>query len=324
MRPMSPLIAWALALTAASAVLGVASASSAAPGKVVIKTRGNPLGMTVGFGSVWAFDHRDGFVYRINRRSRHVRAINVGVALCGAVAAGAGAVWVGGCNGEGGTLSYQISPRTNRVVAQRRGVNPVFGAGSLWTNSADGRYVLRIDPKSGVVLARIRPGIDISQVGLAGFGAGSVWAASDTEVSRIDASTNKVVAIVPLPGAKASGEYAGGYLYGGFAAFAGGKAWLTNPAGVYELDPQTNTAKLLRVRIRPMSAVGDIMIAANAKGVWVRTGNITVARIDPSTASVVHTYPAARAGGGGGITLGFGSLWVANFNVGTIWREAIH
>jgi hypothetical protein len=47
-----------------------------------------------------------------------------------------------------------------------------------------------------------------------------------------------------------------------------------------------------------------------------------VARIDPSSGQAIQRYPAT--GGGGGVTVGFGSLWLTNTGPGSVWREPIH
>ncbi len=54
----------------------------------------------------------------------------------------------------------------------------------------------------------------------------------------------------------------------------------------------------------------------------MRTSGKTVTRIDPATGTVVGSYPAT--GGGGGLAIAYGSLWVANANADTTWREPIH
>ena len=38
---------------------------------------------------------------------------------------------------------------------------------------------------------------------------------------------------------------------------------------------------------------------------------------------VIGTYPADGLAGGGFITVGMGSLWVANFATDTVWRDRV-
>lgn len=310
-----------LAVAVAIAALVVGGAQAGAPNKSVIRVSsgGGPLHLGMGFGSVWVIEHRGGYVYRIKPRSDKKRAIFVGDAMCGPPTFGGGYVWIGGCENSG---TYQIDPRTNRVVRKRIGiVAPAFGAKSLWAvgfpNGA--ARVVRMDPRSGVRLATINPGFDISQNGgPVGVWDGSLWVAGDYSVSRIDVQTNKVTQVIPLPGGKASGGYPGGYLYGGYGAFAAGKFWVTDPAGLYEIDPTSNTATLLPIHIQAFSQAGDIYVAAAYGSVWLRTGNKSVVRLNPANGQVVRTYKAT--GGGGGLGVGFGSLWIANFGADSLWR----
>jgi streptogramin lyase len=311
--------------TLGSAVLAslvLVTSAPGAPGIARIVTPGSPGHMMIAYGSLWVSTHRGGFIYRIDPKTNHKTAINVGNALCGPLAVGGGAVYAGGCDGN--PVTYKISAANNRVVAQRRGTTPVFAAGSLWTLSPDLRHVWRVDPRSGVVLAKLEPGIDtLKSGGPMGYGYGSLWDVADTVASRIDVTTDKVTAVVPLPGSKASGDYNGGYLYGDYVAFAAGKVWITNAAGIYVIDPTANIARLLPIPLTPMSQGGDITITVAAGSVWVRTSDTTVVQIDPKTEQVVKTYPALAAGGGGGIAVGFGSLWIANVGIDSVSRLPI-
>lgn len=309
------------AATVSAALATSALTTSPAP-KITFKTPGFPSDVSVGLGSVWVGSHRAGFLYRINSRTRKVVAISMPDDSCGAAAISDSAVWAPGCNGI-----LKIDPKTDRVVGRAIGGGPVLGAGSLWTSSLTTCRLFRLDPRSGVVLARINSGIPPGTgssgdgCGPLGVDYGSVWVYSDTAVSRIDPRTNKLTRIIPLPGGKAGGDYLGGYLFGGFATFAGGKVWLTNPAGVYEIDPTTNTATRLPIRIKPFSLGNEPEITSGAGSVWFRTNDHTIARINPATGNLIATYPGH---GGAGLAYAFGSLWLANGDLDTTWREPIH
>jgi DNA-binding beta-propeller fold protein YncE len=312
-------------IAAAAFVLAAAAAPAAnGPRVVSIATTGFPNHVVAGYRSIWVAGHRGGFLYRINPRSnRVIAAIDIGDAMCTPLTVGAAKLWAANCPGLGGAAStYAIDPRTNRVVGRRAGIAPVFAAGSLWLRASASRLLLRTDPRSGLVLARIQPGFDTSgDWKPMGFGYGTLWVGSDSAVSRVDPDTNHVTAVIPLPAAKANGGYSGGYAYGATAAFAGGKAWVTNAAGIYVIDPQTNTAHLLPIRITPFTNVGDIVIVAAEGKLWVRTSDRQVVALDPGTGGVVRRYVAA--GGGGGLTVAFDALWVANAGKDTVWREPL-
>jgi streptogramin lyase len=303
---------------AAGAVTAIAAI--AAPGRVVVKTPGFPTAMIAANGSLWVLTHRGGYVYRVDPRTNKVMAaVDVGDAMCFIPTANTRRLWISNCWGESGVYqSYEIDVRTNRVVGTVKGSVPVLAAGSLWTVTSGG-VLLRLDPQTRVRLAAI--GTKLPDPNPGGVAYGSLWVSSNSAVARIDPNTNKVTALVPLPGAKTEESYAGGYLAGRYAAFAAGKVWVTNAAGLYEIDPSTNTARLIRVPLKPHAEWGDVQIAFARGSLWLRLTDTVVARLDPRTARIVARYPAS--GGGGGLAIAFGSLWVANAGAHTVWREPI-
>lgn len=311
-----------LAVGALAVALIVSAPSAAGSAKVSIRTPGFPAHVASGFAAVWVISHRGGFLYRIDpARNRVAATIDVTDALCFVPAVGAGAVWVSNCGGLAGfEATYKVDPRSNRVLRRVPGSTPVFGAGSLWTALIGKGAVYRIDPRSGVVLAKImRLGFDTSEIlYVGGVGYGSAWVGSNTTVARIATATNKVTKVIRLPQAIRGSTVTGGYSGAAHMAFAQGKVWVAAPGGVYTIDPSTDQARRLAIRIRPFTQWGDIPIVAGAGSVWVRTSDRAVARIDARTGRVVATYPAA--GGGGGLVVAFGSLWVANAVDDTVWR----
>jgi len=316
---MKGLTAGALVLVASALMCFAPAAGVAKPIVIKADAGGAPLHLGTGFGSIWVGDHRGGYLYRIDPRTGRKIAIEVVGGICAVPSFGAGYVWVSGCSDD--SIYYQVDPKTNRVLRQRPGLYPVYGAGSLWVYDGE-TGIARVDPRTGVRLADINPGVDLTQNGgPLGYWDGKLWVYSDSALSTIDPQTNKVSAVVPLPGAKPSGDYADGYLYGGNGASADGRIWVTNAAGLYAVDPGAGTARLVPLHIHAMTEFGDIEVAAGNGSVWVRTGDSSVARLDPSNGHVQQRYPAT--GGGGGIAVDSGALWVANAGSDTIWREPI-
>src|SRR5262249_50987379 len=149
-----------------------------------------------------------------------------------------------------------------------------------WLITADNRLE-RVDPKSGVRLAKIDPRVDFSEAGgPGGVLGGALWVAARTAVSRIDVQTDKGTAGSPPPGAKLTADVQGGYLGGAYGTFMNGKLWVSNPAGLFEVDPVAGTAKLFPLRISPMSQFGDLYVVNGDGSLWMRTGDTSVARID--------------------------------------------
>lgn len=303
------------------------AAATVPTGVTVISTSTYPMWAVSGFGSIWVADHHSDDLYRISpKTNRVVKIVSTRHSQCGEPALGAGVIFVGECDIEG-SKTFEVSAKTNHVVRIFSGFTPVVADGSLWLLDPSGGFVERFDPRSGVRLTKIPTGLSDGAgapgVHLGTSGAGSVWVGDQLAktVLRIDTATNKVTAVIPLPSAATEQSPDQGNAAGGPMAFAGGKVWYANPAGIYEIDPATNTATLLHVQIGTLDGWGDIIFATGAGSVWVRTSSTTVTRIDPDTGNVVGSYPAT--GGGGGMCVAYGSLWVANSLTGTTWREPI-
>jgi streptogramin lyase len=300
-----------------------------------IYTGGFPAMIVPASGSIWVFPHRDIVVDRIDPlTNRIVAQVNVQDTPCTLSAAGGGLVWLSNCGtGENSTgWVYGIDPRLNRIVRRIRGTYPAFGDGSLWVLDDSGKRVRRVDPRSGVVLATIPTGSDQQPGGgtlvLAGVGYGSAWLASDASktVTRISTATNKVTAVIPLAGAETQDEAfpnGGGYINGAQMALADGKAWYGNPAGLFEIDSRSNHVRLIPLRMRPFTEWGDIPVVSGAGSVWLRTADNRIDRIDPLSGRLIGTYPADSGGGGGGLAVADGSLWVENAGSDSVWREPI-
>jgi DNA-binding SARP family transcriptional activator len=132
--------------------------------------------------------------------------------------------------GTGGVARYDLAQRREtaryRVLhgTHRFGLYGVaFGAGSLWVASQEENEVVRLDPVTGSVEARIpvRAPVWLS------FGDGALWVTSDLDgVERIDPTTNGVAAVAQVPQPIDRVVVGGGF------------AWATNgPKGTtYKID----------------------------------------------------------------------------------------
>ena len=306
-------------------------------GVVGVETAEYPTTIVYAAGSIWVFPHHDIVADRLDPRTNRVVAeINIGDTPCTTSAAGAGRVWTSNCGPGENSLgrTFGIDPVRQRVVLRVLGTFPAYGAGSLWVLDDSGKWVRRVDPQSGVVLVRIPTGSDQQPGGgaltIGGVGYDSVWLGSDVDrtVIRISTITDRVTAVIPLPGAMTQdqafhGAADVGYIDGTQIAFADGKAWYGNPAGLFEIDSRSDRARLIRLPMRPFSLWGDIPVVSGAGSIWVRTSDQTIDRVDPVSGRVQGTYPADSAGGGGGILVVGHSLWVENAGEDDVWRERI-
>jgi DNA-binding beta-propeller fold protein YncE len=306
--------------------LTLAGGPGAAPPRTVVihvTAYSFPDAVGAGFGSLWISAHRGDAATRVDpRTNRTVAHVRLGDTQCWSFAFGARHAWASNCEGETGVArTYEIDPRTNRVIKIIRGADAVFAGGSLWLTTFPAQSLIRLDPVTHVVLARIRapfaPNDSGDGTGTGAFGA--LWTSNGIDTAaRIDLRTN-TVRVIPLPGAKPPDP--GGYFDAANPLALDGRVWLTNAAGIFEIDPRTTTVRLHRIRIGPFSQQGDVGFAAYRHDLFVRVSDTTVDRIDTRTFQVIKRYSAT--GGGGKLTIAFGSLWVANAAADTVWREPL-
>jgi outer membrane protein assembly factor BamB len=111
------------------------------------------------------------------------------------------------------------------LVTQGGPITPGFGA--VWASDAGTGELVRIDPRSRRVLARV----PVGDQAFPAAGAGALWATVDGRLMRVDPATNRVSARIPLGlGARA------------FAAVdaIGGTVWVATPLQLIRIDPRRN------------------------------------------------------------------------------------
>jgi virginiamycin B lyase len=184
--------------------------------------------------------------------------------------------------------------------------NVAEGFGSVWVAFSGG--LVRLDPASGVVVARIDLGGGPWGVAT---GGGGVWVGneSDGRVTRVDPTTNAIVWRVRLDEAPGSPASPVG------VAFGGGSVWAADNASdkIWRLDPATGA-------ILGVAHVGDQheFVGFGEGGVWVPSEDGTVGRLDPASGTVTNVIAA----GSDADFLGFspGSVWVTNYRSEFLWR----
>jgi streptogramin lyase len=309
---------------ALAAVATAAAATAPPPGVKVITLSAAAfpdLALTAQ-GSLWVEAHREALLYRIDPRTNAVKTISLSSPQCGPLAYGARRIWFSSCFGITGVArSYGVPVKAGKSIINTKGGGPAFAAGSLWVVDETKGVLIRTDPRTGVVLKRIKLAISEAPNGQwAGTPcSGSLWVTNGVDaVQRIDLATN-TSHVVALPGGHdTTGP---GYFAVTTSACAAGKVWVPNGAGLFELDPATGNAKLLPISIASFSQQGDVAIVAAGDDIYLRTSDTTVVKIDGTTEQVVARFPAS--GGGGGIAVADGSLWVVNAADGTVWREPL-
>jgi len=178
----------------------------------------------------------------------------------------------------------------------------IAASGSLWA-SLGREEIVRIDPETNRIVARIKPG----GVGLAaGFGA--VWAFDILagEVLRIDAGTNRVTRRIRVGGLPTG------------IAVGHGSLWVANQldSTVSRISPETGLT-VARIQL-DLGGIWPGAILATSDAVWAVAGNGNVVnRIRPETSTVDLRIPirGARA-----LTVALGSVWVGIANSASLLR----
>jgi DNA-binding SARP family transcriptional activator/DNA-binding beta-propeller fold protein YncE len=161
-------------------------------GRLPTRPRTDTVSLAAGAGGVWVTDGSERLA-RIEPATGLVRGIGTGRPL-GAVAVGAGAVWVISARPPS---VLRIDPRTGRVtdrvqITSRSGEQAPFPVGvaatadAIWVLSRNTATVSRIDPRTPGVTATVAIGVDRVPNEIAAAGRTAWVANEDGTLSRID------------------------------------------------------------------------------------------------------------------------------------------
>jgi streptogramin lyase len=265
---------------------------------------------------MWVSSHRGNTLYRIDPATNAVSAvIDVGQNTCGDLGTGFDRIWLSHC--AGATQAVVVDPATNKVVGRFTTGDPVFGfdANSVWTTSFSGDRLMRVDPTTLQTTATL----DVSLFDIAPGGAYEWVAEADDagnyngSIAKVDPATNKVVATFQTQ------ELTNPYM-----VFLDNSLWLSNQEDGTLVRMNTATGASTNFKVSPftkMTQLYDVQLTTDGTNLYYRNGDGSVVEINPHTASIVKTFAADPAGGGGGISVAFASLWVNNFGVDTVWRD---
>jgi YVTN family beta-propeller protein len=174
---------------------------------------------------------------------------------------------------------------------------------SVWMMTDKNGTLARIDPSTNKVVAEIYVARGSYTVAV---GEGAVWVTSTLGnlVSRVDPNTNLVTDTIPVGKAPR------------FLAVGEGAVWTLNQTDgtVSRIDPKTNKV-VATIEVGVPGEGGDI--AAGEGSVWVTSFGFPISRIDPASNKVVQQFVGK---GGDALRVGLGSVWLSNFEAGTVWR----
>ena len=172
------------------------------------------------------------------------------------------------------TTAPDAGPRVvaNVPIADALGRSTAVAFGSVWLSETNAGDVLRVDPRTRRVTARIPLG---SEVSLAA-GDGSIWAipreagVPSSPLMRIDPKTNRIAARIPMRAP--NGEpFAGGFV------LVGPRVWVIGGTSLLAIDPARN------VPIRAVELGGSYQVdnAFLRDGeLWLTRGDRTITRLD--------------------------------------------
>ena len=282
-----------------------------------IEVGGFPNAVAVGEKGVWIL--RDGRrVLRLDPATTEVVGrVGAGDELgsergCG-IAVGGGAVWVTTISGQ----VARLNPETNRVarlIAVEDAACIAAGARGIWVSSPNLGVVTRIDPATNEVVAEIP--VDGFPEGIA-TGFGSVWVANADPpegaagtVSRINPQTDEVAVTIDVPNGPQ------------YVATGAGSVWASSNNGrIVRIDPKANE---LDGRPIAIAEAGATNVTVGGGAVWaivIQSDGAAGAaiEIDPATGDVVDP-PIPVGEGPRGLDFGLRSLWVTNYDDGSVTR----
>jgi DNA-binding SARP family transcriptional activator/streptogramin lyase len=292
----SALLVLLAALLVAAAIVGIVRATGGDAGGPILATK-NSLAVVD--------PHSD----------RVIKVIPIGATPRG-VTVGADSVWT--ANAGEATVS-QIDPEELRVI-QTVGLglaatDLVEARGQVWVATGSDNDTVRIDARSGGVVARAKLSQDRSASAYAvAASTDAVWVGSGSEIVKIDPSSHELV----------DRRHYG--RHGGIndLAVSGGSVWIASSA--------ETVVRVSATTLRPTgkASIGVIptAVAIGGGSIWVAAGapygpHAAVWRFDPITARVTQTTTLGRVVGYPptlDIAFGEGALWVASYDAGTVTR----
>jgi len=267
-----------------------------------------PLRIATAAEAIWVTSESDGTLTQLDPESGDPvgQPLRLGAGISG-VAVGAGSVWV--TKPRRGEL-LRVDPTTGNVLAAIAvGGRPgpvAFGGGSVWVADEEGAGVSAIDAESGDVYRRgLVP--HAAPLRLA-VGAGGLWvsSASTGNVRRIDLSTVRVDAPIPVGRGPAG------------VTVAQGLVWVANSRGdtVSKVDPSIH------------AVLGDpIEVGGRPGGIDAGTSTVWVASAAEDAVTRIDLESGERTGDPievgsepGAVAVGETAVWVADNGEGAVTR----
>jgi len=280
--------------------------------------------VTTAADGIWVLDHSAATLVRIDPATNRVTArIALGPGFANGLGTAGGRLWT--FEQTTGEVVAVDPTSAKKVASVKRGQDGDWfwvGDDAAWLLTAG--HLVRIDGSSArVTTLPVDPTCGVDG---AASGGGFVWLASAGGICKLDEKTGAVIA-------RASGTGNGSGL-----AIIGDRPWVANiDGGLSILDPKS--LAVATTMPAPPSGIfqgstyslghpgGEntvVVGAADGATVWVRFTGATIGRVkvggDPSITVFAGFMASTFAGG---LTQAFGSLWLANFDGGSVQRYAL-
>lgn len=258
--------------------------------------------------AVWVGSTGPNAVHRIDPKlNRLVATVNLGGEPCAGMTTGFKNLWVPLCSNPP-TLA-RVNLKSNALTAVFK-VGPAAREGGVAT-SADGVWLVldnagklaRINPNSGMVeqVIGVPPGSYNPF-----YSDGMIWVtrAEGSEITRVDASKGKVLSSTRTgPGPR--------FLSGG-----GGKIWTLNQGdgSLTRIDIHDDQVTKT-IALGTPGQGGDIALGGGV--VWTTMPKVPLSAVDASTGVVMCQWGGP---GGDSLAIGHGSIWLTDYQAGTISR----
>jgi virginiamycin B lyase len=227
-------------------------------------------GLATGFGSLWVpLCAAQPTLARVDLASNRLQAVfNVGTAAECGITASDDSLWL--VTDAAGSLA-RIDPATGAIRQRIRlpagSCNPHFSAGIVWVTNAKGAELTVVAADTGTILATVPTGPNPRFLT---DGAHSIWTLNqgDGSLTRVDISTRRAIASIPLgtPG------------HGGDIAFGANVIW-TTMANI----PLTATGAQTNTVLRQWRGPGGDSLAVGHGAIWLtnyHAGTITRLRLE--------------------------------------------
>jgi streptogramin lyase len=258
--------------------------------------------------AVWVGSTGPYAVHRIDpKRNKLVATVPLAGEPCAGMTAGFNSLWVPLC-GSPATLA-RVDLRSNALTAVFT-VGPAAAEGGVATSPQGVWLVLdkfgklaRIDPGSGAVqqIVSVPPG-SYNPI----YRDGVIWVtrADGSEITRVDAANGKILSSIPTgPGPR-------------FLAGGDGKIWTLNQGdgSLTRIDAQ-NVGLTKTIALGTPGHGGDIALGGGM--VWTTMPKVPLSAVDVATGAVQCQWVGP---GGDSLAIGHGSIWLTDYNAGTISR----